>query len=187
MTDKPDDSPQWGEAMAALPNDRWRRFVVAIYDEDAPRKGKGLWPWAMERAGFKFKNGDVAGISAQRLIHDPRIKKACAEYSRTVLRSLSPVTIKAVRELLENPKSRHHAKAIDAVLARSDPLPHPSTTINIDNTVRVEMTGDQMMARIYELGTKLGISCADTDALLRGRQTPELLELRALKGEEPTP
>jgi hypothetical protein len=173
--------------MAALPNDRWRAFVVAIYDEDAPRLGKGLWSWATARAGFKFKTARIAGINAHKMLHDPRIKKACAEYSRTVLRSLSPVTIKAVRELLENPKSKHHAKAIDAVLNRTDPLPHPSTTINIDQSVRVEMTGDQMMARIYELGTKLGISRADTDALLRGRQTPATLELQALKGEEPTP
>lgn len=186
MSDKGDDTPRWGPAMAALPNDRWRRFVVAIYDEDAPRKGKGLWPWAMGRAGFTFKNSAVAGINAQQMLHDPRIKKACAEYSRTVLRSPSPVTIKAVRELLENPKSRHHAKAIDAVLARSDPLPRPSTTINIDNTVRVETTGDEMMAKIYELGTKLGISRADTDALLRGRQTPATLELQALKDGEAT-
>ena len=184
MSDKSDDAPQWGPAMAALPSDRWRRFVVAIYDEEAPRKGKGLWPWAMERAGFKSKDSTVAGIGAQRLLHDPRLKKACAEYSRTVPRSLSPVTIKAVRELLENPKSKHHAKAIDAVLNRSDPLPHPSTTINIDNTVRVEMSGDQMYARIRELALKHGL---DADALLAGRQTPELLELRALKGEEPTP
>ena len=183
MTDKPDDSPQWGPAMAALPNDKWRRFVVAIYDADAPRKDNGLWPWAMARAGFKFKSTDVAGISAQRLIHDPRMKKACAEYSRTVLRALSPVTIKAVRELLENPKSKHHAKAIDAVLNRSDPLPHPSTTINIDNTVRVEMTADQMFARIRELAAKHSL---DPEPWLSGRPTPELLELRALKDAQGT-
>jgi hypothetical protein len=113
MTDKSDDSPQRGPAMAALPNDKWRRFVVAIYDEEAPRKEKGLWPWAMARAGFNPGSSKHAGIQAQNMIHDPRMKKACAEYSRTVLRSLSPVTIKAVRELLENPKSKHHAKAID--------------------------------------------------------------------------
>jgi hypothetical protein len=73
MSDKGDDTPRWGPAMAALPNDRWRRFVVAIYDEDAPRKGKGLWPWAMGRAGFTFKNSAVAGINAQQMLHDPRI------------------------------------------------------------------------------------------------------------------
>jgi hypothetical protein len=181
--DKSDATPQWGPAMAALPNDRWRRFVVAIYDEEAPRKGKGLWPWAAERAGFTFKNAAVAGINAQRLLHDPRLKKACAEYSRTVLRSLSPVTIKAVRELLENPKSRHHAKAIDAVLNRTDPLPHPSTTINIDQSVRVEMSGDQLVDRIKELCAKHGL---DADALLGGRQTPEILELQALEDAGPT-
>jgi hypothetical protein len=178
MTDKSDDNPNWGEAMAALPNDRWRRLVVALYDEDAPRKGKGLFRWAMAQAGFQCKDGKSASALASRLLQDPRLRRAAAEYSKSVLRGRSPVTIQAVRELLANPKSKH-AKAVDAVLNRADPLPAPTTNINIDNTVRVDMNGEAMIARVRELAVKHGI---DPDALLSGWRTPDVLELEALRG-----
>lgn len=157
MTNKSDDTPQWGPAMAALPNDRWRLLVTAIYSEDAPRKGKGLWPWAMERAGFNFKNAQVAGVNAHRMLQDPRFRKACAEYSKSVLRGLSPVTIQAVRELLANPKSKHHAKAIDAVLNRTDP--ETTHNVKVEQTYvppTPEMTA-AVLERIKQLAAQAGL------------------------------
>jgi hypothetical protein len=158
MTDKSDDTPQWGPAMAALPNDRWRLLVTAIYSEDAPRKGKGLWPWAMERAGFNFKNAQVAGVNAHRMLQDPRFRKACAEYSKSVLRGLSAETIRSVRDLLANPRSRHHAKAIDAVLARSDPV-EQIQHVKVEQTWQppsIEATA-AVMKRIAELARQAGM------------------------------
>jgi hypothetical protein len=186
VADKSEAAPTWGPKMATLPNDKWRAFVVALYDEQAPRKGHGLLMWAYERAGFKSTNKKSISVMAWKMQQDPRIRAAAAEYSRTILRALSPVTIHAVRELLANPKSKHHAKAIEAVLSRSDPLPKPETHVHIDQSTTVTMNIDQMIARIRELGTKHGM---DVDALLGGRMPPELLELRAIeegkKGTEP--
>ena len=82
----------------------------------------------------------------------------CAEYSRTVLRSLSPVTIKAVRELLENPKSKHHAKAIDAVLNRTDPI-ETTHHVKVEQTYTppsIEAT-EKVLARIKELAAQAGM------------------------------
>jgi hypothetical protein len=180
MTDTPDKSdgaPVWAPKMAALRSDRQRAFICALYSEDALRKGNGLQLWAMERAGYQVTNKKSASVNAWKLLQDPKIRAAAAEYSRAVLRSLSPMTIQAVRELLANPKSKHHAKAIDAVLSRSDPLPKPETHVHIDQST-VAMNIDQMFARIRELAAKHGL---DADMLLSGRMPPELLELRALK------
>jgi hypothetical protein len=43
---------EYGPRMLALPNDKWRAFVVALFDEDAPEKGKGLFQYAAMTAGF---------------------------------------------------------------------------------------------------------------------------------------
>lgn len=158
MTDTPDDSPQWGPAMQALPTDRWRRLVVALYDENAPRHGKGLFPWAMAKAGYTAKNSNVAGIMAQKILQDPRFKRAAAEYSKSVLRGLSPVTIQAVRELLASPKSRHHAKAVAAILDRTDPV-ETTHHVKVEQTYvppSIEAT-EKVLARIKELAAQAGV------------------------------
>ena len=190
MTDKP-DAPEFGPAMQSLPNDKWRRFVCALFDENAPRSSRGgvghpgPLNWAIRQAGFGAKTSGSQSVYAQKLLHDKRMRAAIVEYSKSAVRSITPQAIAAVRDLIANPKSKHHMHAVNAVLNRTDPLPQPTTNINIDNTVRVEMSGDAMIARVRELALKHGI---DPDGLLAGRRTPEILELQALKGgEEPTP
>jgi hypothetical protein len=110
-TDKSDAAPQWGPKMSALPNDRWRAFVVALYDDDAPLGGKGsgrrgspgLLNWAVDQAGFKCKDQKTRSVTAQRLATDPRTVAACAEYGQAKLRvGLSPMAYQAVKNMLGN-------------------------------------------------------------------------------------
>ena len=49
------EAPSWGPAMASLPEKR-RQFVLALYSEDAPRKGDGLFDLC--RAGCRLRHAD---------------------------------------------------------------------------------------------------------------------------------
>jgi hypothetical protein len=164
VTDKPDDSPQFGLAMQALPNDRWRNFVIAIFSEEAPRSraGKagnpGQLSWAVREVGFGCKSATSQSVVAQRLINDKRIKAAIAEYSKAALRSISPQAINAVRKLIANPKSKHHAKAIDVVLNRIDPI-ETTHHVKVEQTYAppsIEAT-EKVLARIKELAAQAGL------------------------------
>jgi hypothetical protein len=49
--------PERGPKMSALPNDRWRNFVVALFESDGPPEGTGRKIWAAEQAGFGKSDG----------------------------------------------------------------------------------------------------------------------------------
>ena len=57
------DLPEWGPKMLALPNDRWRNFVMALYDEEAPRKNDGLLLYAIRKAGFGTPTSTTKAMS----------------------------------------------------------------------------------------------------------------------------
>jgi hypothetical protein len=166
-TDKSDAAPQWGPKMSALPNDRWRAFVVALYDDDAPLGGKGsgrrgspgLLNWAVDQAGFKCKDQKTRSVTAQRLATDPRTVAACAEYGQAKLRvGLSPMAYQAVKNMLGNPRARHHDKAIAAVLNRSDPI-ETTHNLRVEQTYvppTPEMTA-AVLERIAELARQAGL------------------------------
>jgi hypothetical protein len=72
-----------------------------------------------------------------------------AEYSRRCVRAISPEAVTAVRELIRDPKSRDHARAIAMVLDRIDP---PETTHNVkiepsDQSARIEATDAKSLWR----------------------------------------
>jgi phage terminase small subunit len=113
--------PQFGPRMLAL-NERQRRFVVALFDEDAPREGHGLWSWAAEQAGYSNSNPNVLKAHGWRIAHDEKVVAAINEYSRLHIRTLSPEAVKALKDLLKNPRHRDHMRAIDAIVSRIDPL-----------------------------------------------------------------
>jgi hypothetical protein len=115
--------PEYGPAMLAL-NDRQRRFVVALFDDDAPREGEGLWVYAARRAGFAETNKTPESLksSAWRIAHSDKVVAAINEYAKTHVRTLSAEAVRSLKDLLKNPKHRDHMGAIDAVLNRVDPI-----------------------------------------------------------------
>jgi hypothetical protein len=115
--------PLLGEAMNALPNNKWRNFVEFLLLETP---GYGSQTNAARRAGFGRRNTsplNMARISS-RLMADPRIQAAVAEESRKMLRSGAPEAVKAVYAGIRNPNHPAHAKFVAMVLDRSDPAEH---------------------------------------------------------------
>jgi hypothetical protein len=115
--------PDWGklgDAMRALPNDRWRAFV---YHYVTGRPGHGAITAAARAAGFGRKSTPaiVAKIGWQ-LSHDDRTIAAIAEESRKIIRAGGPEAANAVLNLVRDPSHKDHGRALEMVLSRCDPV-----------------------------------------------------------------
>ena len=115
-------SPTWGPKMAALPNERWRRFVCALYEVGGRSKGRSLR--ACKEAGFgkEGSSRDTLRAQAGRLMADSRILAAIEEEGHRRMRALPPAAIDALERLLDRPDHKDHARAIGMVIDRSDPV-----------------------------------------------------------------
>jgi hypothetical protein len=146
---------RFGPAMRALPSDRWRTFVIALYRVPP---GRGARVAACKAAGFGTTRTTAktwAGI-AHRLENDPRIQAAIKEEDQRQFRSLGPRAICAIRELVENPSHRDHARALGMVLDRIIP---PEVKLNVSEERRLVVSDpDKVLERIAQLAAAAGIS-----------------------------
>jgi phage terminase small subunit len=118
-------SEDWGTlgpAMKALPNDRQRAFVE--YYVLSTKPGYGAQVTAARRAGYGTSNSTptIMANIAWRLMQDEQIQAAIIEASRKVLRGMAPGAVRAVHNLINDPAHKDHARALDMVLSRSDPI-----------------------------------------------------------------
>jgi HEAT repeat protein len=110
----------WGELsaeMKALPNDRWRAFVIH-YLLQPP--GHGARSRAAELAGL-VKNKKWAARHAYRVYHDPRVIAAIAVESKRLIRSGAPEAVNALLEVVRDATHKDRVRAASAILARTDP------------------------------------------------------------------
>ena len=123
---------QFGPAMKALPNDKWRD-AVKYYITGKP--GYGAQTHAAYRAGFGKPHTTplVMAHIASRLFSDERVVAAIAEESRKIIRVGAPEAVAALLNLIRNPEHKDHARAIAIVLDRTDPV---TTHQHIDVTHR---------------------------------------------------
>jgi hypothetical protein len=112
---------QDGPAMKALPSDRHRAYVHALY-QVKPGHGSGVK--AAKLAGWGSTTSSPASLAtiASRLAHDERVLAAIREEDEKRIRSSAPRAISALSALVENPKHKDHARGIAMVLDRVHPL-----------------------------------------------------------------
>jgi hypothetical protein len=113
----------WGELspeMKALPNDKWRAFVVHYLSGPV---GHGSRARAAELAGL-CKNPKWAARDAYRVYHDPRVIAAIAIESRKFVRAHAPDAAKALMAMIHNSEHKDHARAVSMLLDRVDPTVH---------------------------------------------------------------
>jgi hypothetical protein len=148
-----------GPAMKALPSDRHRAFVRAMYQV---KPGHGAAVRAATLAGFgtpESSTGSMATI-ASRLTHDKRIQEAFAEQDQLYIRASAPRAIRALSSLIENPKSKDHARGIAIVLDRV----HPAEQIHkVDHQHMHDVTPNardtaETLKRIAELCAKFNVA-----------------------------
>jgi phage terminase small subunit len=120
LTRRKEDWPQLGQAMNALPNNKWRNFVEFYLLE---KPGYGAQTNAARRAGFGKRHTKPLYMAriASRLMADPRIQAALAEEARKIVRGGAPEAANALLAMVRNPEHRDHARAVNMVLARTDP------------------------------------------------------------------
>jgi phage terminase small subunit len=117
---------EWGPAMAALPSDRHRAFVYALYEV---RRGYGANVKAAKMAGFGTPTSTAKtwSVIASRLAHDPRVLAAIHEEDQRRIRTSAPRAIRALQRLIEDPTHKGHERAIGMILDRV----HPAETRHV--------------------------------------------------------
>jgi phage terminase small subunit len=143
---------QDGPAMKALPTDRHRAFVRALY---TVRPGHGANVRAAKLAGFGSPTSTPQSMAtiASRLAHDERVLAAIREEDEKHIRSSAPRAIRALSSLIENPKAKDHARGIAMVLDRV----HPVETIQ---KVTVEHQASSSMKATAEIFEKIMLLAA---------------------------
>ncbi|WFU37748.1 hypothetical protein QA640_25135 [Bradyrhizobium sp. CB82] len=138
---------QDGPAMKALPSDRHRAFVRALYQV---KPGHGANVKAAKLAGFGTPESTPQSMAtiASRLAHDERVLAAIYEEDQKHIRASAPRAIRALSSLIENPNSRDHARGIAMVLDRV----HPSETVH---NVKVEHEASASMRVTAEVIEKI--------------------------------
>jgi phage terminase small subunit len=156
---------EMGPCMLALPNDRWRNFVVCLV---TGKPGHGSATRAYKEAGFESSTR-TATVQASRMVRDERILAAIGEESRKWLRAGHPHAVAALHKMVANSKHKDHARAVEAVLARVDPI----TTNQFVHVTRVDNTGEALIERIKVAAAALGI---DPQQFLGVNTEPKLIE-----------
>ena len=146
-----------GAAMQALPSDRHRAFVRALY---TVRPGHGANVKAAKLAGFGCVDSSPQSMAtiASRLAHDDRILAAIREEDEKHIRSSAPRAISALSRLIETPSAKDHVRGIALVLDRTYPV---ETVVKMqhDATPAFKATAD-VLERIAKLAVLAGLDPA---------------------------
>lgn len=108
---KPDPIPMpdpgtFGPAMNALPNDKWRAFVLAMfmYGYKDPVDGA-------RAAGYEDSGKSGIRVQAHRLWHDPRMQAAIEEEAKRRAKGLLPFSFSNMEKIAENPQHKDQFNA----------------------------------------------------------------------------
>jgi phage terminase small subunit len=139
--------------MQALPSDRHRAFVRALY---TVRPGHGAAVKAAKIAGFGTAESSASSMAtiASRLKHDERILEAIEEEDKKYIRASAPRAISALSRLIEDPKHKDHARGIGMVLERVHPVEQVHNVKHSHDVTPAFQNTAQIMARMAELAAK---------------------------------
>jgi hypothetical protein len=110
---------EMGEAIRALPNERYREFV-RHYVIGKPKRGAAA---AYRAAGLGRKSTPLnQAREAYKLLRDDRIIAAVAEESKKHYRVQIPAAVQAVHEIIADPNHRDRARVAMSLIDRVDPV-----------------------------------------------------------------
>jgi hypothetical protein len=151
------DDEHLGPKMRAL-NPQQRQFVIEILFGP---KGGGAATRAVLAAGYADGNGDVAKVTAHRLINDPKIGDALEEIGR---RYLKPTALQGLRNIVDiandeqiSPEIRLKANTYLAGLGGYVPQTHHTVHVEQSRKETVIIATEAVLARIAELAAQVGI------------------------------
>jgi hypothetical protein len=150
------DGVTWGPAMKALPSDRHRAFVLALYQV---KPGYGAHVRAAKMSGFGTTTSSAKSWSviACRLAHDEKILAALAEEDQKRIRASAPRAVRALANMVEDPDHRDHCRAVVATLDRVYPV-ETTHHVKVDHRHEVVVPTEKVLARIRELAAAAGLN-----------------------------
>jgi hypothetical protein len=145
-----------GPKMQALPSDRHRAFVRALY---TVKPGHGANVKAAKLAGFGCPDSSPQSMAtiASRLAHDERIIEAIAEENEKYIRSSAPRAVLALSNLIENPQAKDHARGIAMVLDRTNPVELSVKHKHEHEASASLLSAAEVFSRIMELAAQANI------------------------------
>jgi hypothetical protein len=157
-----------GPKMLALPSDRHRAFVRALY---TVKPGHGANVKAAKLAGFGTVESSPQSMAtiASRLAHDERVIDAIAEENEKYIRSSAPRAVRALSHLIEDPRHRDHARGIAMVLDRTNPVEMLHKVKHEHDATPGFKETAQVLLRIAELAEKFGVALPAPMRLVDGR------------------
>jgi phage terminase small subunit len=142
--------------MKALSSDRHRAFVRALYQV---KPGHGANVKAAKLAGFGSPTSTPQSMAtiASRLAHDERVLAAIREEDEKRIRSSAPRAISALSRLIENPRSKDHARGIAMVLDRVHPV-ETTHKVTVEHQAASSMKATaEVFERIMALAARAGV------------------------------
>lgn len=168
---RPETFGQLGPCMRALPNDRWREFVRHLV---TGKPGHGAVTRAFRAAGLGGRSSRLnQARDAYKLSHDERIIAAVTEESRKVLRVAHPEAVKALLDMVRSPDHKDHARAVESVLARTDPVV-ARTDLNVTHRI---FDADEEEIEELRAARALGATREKLLELFGGNRLPRLERL----------
>jgi hypothetical protein len=141
-----------GPAMAALPNDRWRRFVTELFSGCTNTI-------AAERAGFRGTQNSLY-VTASRLVREPRIKRAIREESEHYLTGNVGLASSVIAGIARNPAAKNR----DRLHAAERLMDQAGLGVRQQHDYNITVTDDaQLIREIRAMAQTLGL---DAQALL---------------------
>lgn len=136
-----------GSEMRALPNDRWRLFVLSCMSQGV----KVDHTLAAKEAGFTGNAGTLR-VQAHRLAHDPRVQAALLEESRKKLQTYTGPAVALLGKMIgdETIEPKDRIKAATAILDRGG--------LGIVQTINVNrsLSREEKLLKVVELARMLG-------------------------------
>jgi phage terminase small subunit len=144
MTALASDISDHGPAMKAL-NERQRKFVLALFE--AP-KSHGSLTFAARRAGYGTASSSRQSLSsiAHALAQDSKVQAAISETSQQYLTTLGPHAVRALKNLLDDPKAKDHGRALGIVMDRVSPI-QSTAVLKVEHEAAASM---QATAKVFE-------------------------------------
>jgi hypothetical protein len=150
MYDAPPIQGSYGPKMMALPNDRWRRFVLELMGQ-----AKRDYSAAYIAAGYSSNSAGAVRVEAHRMAHDQRIQEAIQEEGARRMKALLPAALHVVEQMLEDPQNKDAAKAAFGVMDRA------GLAAATEHKITLGLANDtEMLARIKLLAERNGIPLA---------------------------
>lgn len=153
-----------GPAMMAL-NERQRAFVVAMFDLGA----NATYADAARRAGYADNGKGAIRVQAHNLAHNDKVQAALREEAERMAGTLLPIAHKMMADLVKNPASPDHFKAIkhaQALAGVSPTVKHEVVHKHDAASLRADLAAAMDLLRSVAPGTMIDVTPSDNHSQL---------------------